>query len=127
MPSDPSIVSLNSIVLKQRFEHKYPDKPPQKLDAAVRFPAVLNMAPYTTLSLEGGDQTQLGPAGMYEYDLFTVVNHEGQIDNGHYTNFARIGDDVCGSNIFRRISTDAWPFHSGSDLMTRSALPVQLT
>ena len=31
---------------------------------------------------------------MYEYDLFAVINHEGQIDNGHYTNFARFQDEV---------------------------------
>ena len=32
---------------------------------------------------------------MYEYDLFAVINHEGQMDNGHYTNFARFRDEVC--------------------------------
>lgn len=31
---------------------------------------------------------------MYEYDLFAVINHEGQMNNGHYTNFARFGDEV---------------------------------
>ena len=31
---------------------------------------------------------------MYEYDLFAVINHEGQMDNGHYTNFARFRDEV---------------------------------
>ena len=35
-----------------------------------------------------------GPDGMYEYDLFAVINHEGQMNNGHYTNFARFGDEV---------------------------------
>jgi ubiquitin C-terminal hydrolase len=31
---------------------------------------------------------------MYEYDLFAVINHEGHIDNGHYTNYARFQDEV---------------------------------
>ena len=31
---------------------------------------------------------------MYEYDLFSVVCHEGQIDNGHYTCFTRHQDEV---------------------------------
>ena len=31
---------------------------------------------------------------MYEYDLFAVINHEGQINNGHYTNYARFNDEV---------------------------------
>ena len=36
----------------------------------------------------------LGPEAMYEYDLFAVINHEGQINNGHYTNYARFNDEV---------------------------------
>lgn len=36
----------------------------------------------------------LGPDAMYDYDLFSVVCHEGQIDNGHYTCFARSHDEV---------------------------------
>ena len=35
-----------------------------------------------------------GPEAMYEYDLFAVINHEGQINNGHYTNYARFNDEV---------------------------------
>jgi ubiquitin carboxyl-terminal hydrolase 22/27/51 len=31
---------------------------------------------------------------MYEYDLFAVINHEGQINNGHYTNYARFQDEA---------------------------------
>lgn len=31
---------------------------------------------------------------MYDYDLFAVINHEGQIDNGHYTSYARYLDEV---------------------------------
>ena len=31
---------------------------------------------------------------MYEYDLFAVINHEGQIDTGHYTNYACFQDEV---------------------------------
>ena len=41
----------------------------------------------------------LGPEAMYEYELFAVINHEGQIDNGHYTNFARFGDEVRRINL----------------------------
>lgn len=42
----------------QRFEHKTTDKTsPRKIDSAIRFPASLNMAPYTTLvmNLKGKD------------------------------------------------------------------------
>jgi ubiquitin C-terminal hydrolase len=35
-----------------------------------------------------------GPEALYDYELFAVINHEGQIDNGHYTSFARFQDTV---------------------------------
>ncbi|KAI0058599.1 cysteine proteinase [Artomyces pyxidatus] len=84
----------------KRFEQKSVEKgTAQKIDAPVRIPASINMAPYTTLGLEtsargqgGADFAYPGPEALYEYDLFAVVNHEGQIDNGHYTNFARFQD-----------------------------------
>lgn len=31
---------------------------------------------------------------MYDYELFAVVNHEGQVNTGHYTNYARFEDEV---------------------------------
>jgi ubiquitin C-terminal hydrolase len=30
---------------------------------------------------------------LYEYELFAVINHEGHLDNGHYTNYARFKDE----------------------------------
>ena len=35
-----------------------------------------------------------GPEALYDYELFAVINHEGQIDRGHYTSFARFQDTV---------------------------------
>ncbi|PPQ95457.1 hypothetical protein CVT26_008476 [Gymnopilus dilepis] len=90
----------------KRFEHKTNDKSSaRKIDTPVRFPAVLNMAPYTTQAIKANASN--GPNGvnghhghgypgrdaMCEYDLFAVINHEGGIDNGHYTNFARCKDE----------------------------------
>ena len=40
------------------------------------------------------DSRYPGPDVLYEYNLFAVICHEGQIDNGHYTNFARFQDEV---------------------------------
>ncbi|TBU33545.1 cysteine proteinase [Dichomitus squalens] len=91
----------------KRFEHKSVDKSAaRKIEAPVRFPASLNMAPFTTLVMHKQEQLKessapaslipdrnLGPASLYEYDLFAVVCHEGQIDNGHYTCFARSHDE----------------------------------
>ncbi|KDQ59150.1 hypothetical protein JAAARDRAFT_715565 [Jaapia argillacea MUCL 33604] len=76
----------------KRFEHK---SSAQKIDTFVRFPATLNMAPYTTLvmSMKDKENGYTGPEALYEYDLFAVICHEGQIDNGHYTNYARCQDE----------------------------------
>ncbi|KAG5735879.1 Ubiquitin carboxyl-terminal hydrolase 22 [Termitomyces sp. T112] len=84
----------------KRFEHKTADKnAARKIDTPIRFPASLCMAPYTTFALEdpekAGHGIFPGPAGMFDYDLFAVINHEGNMDNGHYTNFARFQDEWC--------------------------------
>ncbi|KAF8628559.1 hypothetical protein AX15_003826 [Amanita polypyramis BW_CC] len=85
----------------KRFEQKATDKATtRKIGTQIRFPATLNMAPYTTLYMGESEKENgalplslTGPDGMYEYDLFAVINHEGQMNNGHYTNFARFGDE----------------------------------
>ncbi|KAF8230589.1 cysteine proteinase [Tricholoma matsutake] len=85
----------------KRFEHKTSDKSSaRKIDAAIRFPASLNMLPYTTFAMKemekentGPNAVFSGPEAMYEYDLFAVINHEGKMNNGHYTNFARFQDE----------------------------------
>ncbi|KAJ7070002.1 hypothetical protein C8F01DRAFT_977061 [Mycena amicta] len=96
----------------KRFEHKTEKGAPRKIDTRIRFPATLNMGPYTSLGMKvaaagsGGSGketasppplhhvlTYPGPTAMYEYDLFAVINHEGQLNNGHYTNFARFEDE----------------------------------
>ncbi|KAJ7503328.1 hypothetical protein B0H11DRAFT_1975258 [Mycena galericulata] len=85
----------------KRFEHKTADKSSaRKIDAQIRFPATVNMAPFTTLVMKNSEKENSspvfsypGPAAMYEYDLFAVINHEGQINNGHYTNYARFEDE----------------------------------
>jgi len=93
----------------KRFEHRTADKTAaKKIDTRVRFPATINMAPYTTFVVSGGGKgpgkskaktsvqdpfSYPGPDALYEYHLFAVICHEGQIDNGHYTNFARFQED----------------------------------
>ncbi|TFK22778.1 cysteine proteinase [Coprinopsis marcescibilis] len=90
----------------KRFEQKTNDKTStRKLDTPVRIPASINMAPYTSALVREMDKetgsgagagvpfVYPGPEILYEYDLFGVINHEGQIDNGHYTNFARFEDE----------------------------------
>lgn len=67
----------------------------------MRFPARLDMSEFTSRVLSavhdshGKDHTELGgPDEMYEYDLYAVVDHNGQLDRGHYTCFARYQDEV---------------------------------
>ncbi|KAG9049338.1 hypothetical protein FS837_010552, partial [Tulasnella sp. UAMH 9824] len=74
----------------KRFKH---DNTATKIDTHIRFPANLNMAPYTSIATGAkADPALLGPPAMYEYELFAVVNHEGQVNTGHYTNYARFED-----------------------------------
>lgn len=82
----------------KRFEQKTLDpSTAHKIEAPVRFPASLDMAEFTTLALKErgkGDGTPVpGPMGLYEYDLFCVVCHQGHIDNGHYTCYSRYQDE----------------------------------
>ncbi|EMD31302.1 hypothetical protein CERSUDRAFT_119860 [Gelatoporia subvermispora B] len=104
-----SILKLPPVLSFQfkRFEHKSGDKSAaHKIEAPVRFPATINMAPFTTLFMKSKERqsdehgstdaasfSHLGPETNYEYDLFCVVCHEGQMDNGHYTCFARSHDE----------------------------------
>jgi ubiquitin carboxyl-terminal hydrolase 22/27/51 len=41
---------------------------------------------------------------FYDYELFAVVNHEGQLNTGHYTNFARSQSEVCYTRISKTYS-----------------------
>ncbi|KAI0926169.1 hypothetical protein AcW1_008405 [Taiwanofungus camphoratus] len=91
----------------KRFEHKSGDKTAaHKIEAPVRICSTINMEPFTTLFMDTKEQeangsgpaeviplSHLGPEALYEYDLFSVVCHEGQINNGHYTCFARSHDE----------------------------------
>ncbi|KAI0315555.1 hypothetical protein OF83DRAFT_1199383 [Amylostereum chailletii] len=83
----------------KRFEQSGGDKgSARKISTPVRIPSMINMAPYTSAaqSARAGPDNPFpypGPESMYEYELFSVINHEGQIDNGHYTNFSRIRDE----------------------------------
>lgn len=74
----------------KRFEHGATSS--NKIDKEVRFGATLNMAPFSSVVARKGANKNPGPDSMYEYDLLAVVNHEGQMDGGHYTNFARCHD-----------------------------------
>lgn len=93
----------------------------------IRFPAMLNMAPYTTYAVREEKENKIvsfsyvhsiflwhtlmmesamAPDMMYQYELFAVINHEGQMDNGHYTNFARFREEVGRCRIL--YSTLTW-------------------
>lgn len=67
----------------------------RKLDGLIQFPSNLNMKPFTTIGMKengASEKENAGPDSLYEYDLFAVINHEGQLNNGHYTNYARCGE-----------------------------------
>ncbi|KAN0123099.1 cysteine proteinase, partial [Russula decolorans] len=84
----PPVLSIQFKRFEQRGTETY------KIDTPVRVPVSINMAPYTTATLDGSG-TYPGPEALYDYELFALINHEGQIDNGHYTSFARFQDTWC--------------------------------
>ncbi|KAI0033090.1 cysteine proteinase [Vararia minispora EC-137] len=114
-----SILKLPPILSFQfkRFEQTSGDKgTTRKINTPVRIPSSINMAPYTSAAQAApkadpatftsasrssrfrGALTDIrhrhpGPEGMYEYDLFAVINHEGDLNTGHYTNFSRFEDE----------------------------------
>ncbi|KAI8967242.1 hypothetical protein BDF20DRAFT_1004934 [Mycotypha africana] len=65
-----------SIQLK-RFEHGLTSS---KIETKIRFPVELNLTPYTTSKDKEEDNI---------YTLFAVVNHQGKMDTGHYTMYAK--------------------------------------
>ncbi|KAG1602373.1 hypothetical protein G6F47_002825 [Rhizopus delemar] len=65
-----------SIQLK-RFEH---GTSTSKIETKIRFPIELDLTPYTTSKKRSSDNI---------YTLFAVVNHQGKVDTGHYTMFAK--------------------------------------
>lgn len=68
-------------------------------------------------------RSHLGPEAMYEYDLFAVINHEGQINNGHYTNFARFQDEVGSNSGWLHVLYYApdWLFYDSGTALTMTS------
>ncbi|KAH3767466.1 ubiquitin carboxyl-terminal hydrolase [Pelomyxa schiedti] len=62
-----------------------------KIPTYVEFPCAMNLAPYRTTTVN--KPTPVSPpavsedTSLYEYDLFAVINHTGEIDQGHYISF----------------------------------------
>lgn len=89
----------------KRFSHSKTSAQSSKIDARVRFPFSLNIAPYTTMSVD-----LKAKAGVTEssnddnddevehkrdpiYTLTSVIVHKGKIDNGHYISYSRQADE----------------------------------
>jgi ubiquitin carboxyl-terminal hydrolase 22/27/51 len=53
----PPLLSL----FVQRFEHKADKSTARKIDTRIRFPATLNMAPFTTLVMKAAEKENNGP------------------------------------------------------------------
>ncbi|KAI6355314.1 hypothetical protein MCOR25_008248 [Pyricularia grisea] len=81
-----------SIQLK-RFEYKQGrhDKA-VKVDTPVKFPLQLNMFPYTDRGPSTESKENYELARTCQYDLFSVVEHVGEIDTGHYTCYCKVQD-----------------------------------
>ena len=81
----------------KRFEH---DAHAAKISTSVRFPESLDMRPFLSQVINGKVEGAAAEAmedlahtdDTYAYTLFSVVNHYGTLQNGHYTNYIRSAD-----------------------------------
>jgi ubiquitin carboxyl-terminal hydrolase 22/27/51 len=74
----------------QRFEHI---KGASKIDAFIEFPIILNMLPFLSYKYQDIKSTSLSTLEN-DYYLFSVVNHKGSIDSGHYICYIRQHHEV---------------------------------
>jgi ubiquitin carboxyl-terminal hydrolase 22/27/51 len=56
-----------------------------KIETQVMFPSELDLVPYLSSSVIGKAPKKRANTLSHLYDLFAVVNHHGNLDNGHYT------------------------------------------
>lgn len=58
-----------------------------KVETHVTFGLELDVAPYLSAVVKNEPQHARNGMLKYTYDLFSVVNHQGTMDNGHYTGY----------------------------------------
>jgi ubiquitin carboxyl-terminal hydrolase 22/27/51 len=73
----------------KRFEHGFMEKKKgkqqamQKIDDFIEFPVEIDLMPYTSKHIEGKEN------GSSIYSLFSVVQHVGSMESGHYTCYVK--------------------------------------
>ncbi|XP_012556524.1 ubiquitin carboxyl-terminal hydrolase 22 isoform X1 [Hydra vulgaris] len=70
----------------KRFEHFTKSK---KISTHIPFPEELDMTPFMSSSAKDHSSVASGLNLDNKYSLFAVVNHQGTLEVGHYTNFIR--------------------------------------
>ncbi|KAK0560671.1 hypothetical protein OC861_006185 [Tilletia horrida] len=80
----------------KRFEHEHKNgsaaATPVKIDDRVRFSLHLDLRAFVTSSVRADGKGLQEDPDAYVYDLFTVIEHEGTISTGHYTNYSKRSD-----------------------------------
>ncbi|KAI8903174.1 hypothetical protein EDD86DRAFT_215534 [Gorgonomyces haynaldii] len=100
-----SLPPVLSIQLK-RFEHSQTAS--VKIDTQVTVPMEIDLTPYNSSSIRH-DSVESNP--MYHYSLFGLVQHEGQIDTGHYRAYCKhrnqwyVFDDDIVSQVHENVIT----------------------
>ncbi|GAB7361227.1 hypothetical protein MBLNU230_g1289t1 [Neophaeotheca triangularis] len=97
----------------KRFSHSQKSSQSSKVETRVRFPFVLDLEPYASKSSsenpvssdaepfsmegEGENADSASQVGLDhtepKYTLSSVIVHKGKIDNGHYINYSRQGNE----------------------------------
>jgi len=85
---------MQSLPVVMCFHLKRFEQASTKIDTFVEFPDILHMSPYLSSNIlrkrfqNATDHTTFSVEGE-TYELFAVVNHHGNMDNGHYICFVR--------------------------------------
>jgi len=89
----------------KRFEQVGNER--KKIDDFVSFPQILNFSPYLSSTILGkrDGKTQENQTKIF-YELFAVVNHMGNLDNGHYICYVKHCSEwyKCDDHLISRVS-----------------------
>lgn len=77
-----------------------------KIDTYVQFPLTIDMAPYTSGNLKTSDSMDVENPKKDIYSLYALVNHFGNLENGHYTCYIRNSKNnwfKCEDHVIKKV------------------------
>jgi ubiquitin C-terminal hydrolase len=88
----------NLIIVLKRFKFNMQTLKPYKIKTAVQFPTTLDMSPF-----------YIGYDAPQKYELYSISNHKGGLDRGHYYSFVKNFDNnwiLYNDQNFKEVASD---------------------